>query len=225
MNKSLVLIEKIDALQKTDEAVSRSLTRIQHHMNSGRELGVISSQRVNDDQDSGGDGHILTPQEHNQRHQQLKKDIKAAGYSYTSLHGNYHGNHERSVMVFGKEKGKDTGLKDFLIKKGREYSQDSILHKPHDKTSPDLHFTMNRNGSKVGDNFPLGRMRANKTGKFGSTEIVRGEENPKPGKTPASKKSFAFSDGKIIKTPKPGRLRKSLTNSGLIKDNSVWTPK
>ena len=224
VNKSEIIIDKIDELY-LDEANSRSLSRIQSHMKVGRSLGIISSERTHDDIDNGGDGHKLSKQELNVRHANLKSDIKKAGFSYTSMHGNYHGNHERSIMVFGKKEGEDTGLHSTLMHLGQKYGQDSIIHKTHDSEEPDLHFTMNRNGSSIGDHFKLGKMRPQRTGKFGSTDLIRGSKEAKANQTAPSKKTFAFSNGKEIKAPSKARLKKSMSGAGYVRDNAVWIPK
>lgn len=203
----------LDFTTDHNESASRSLTRMHQHMNSGRSVGIISAMRTHDDKDAGGDGHKFSPKELNQRHQALKDDIKKAGYGYTEGHGFYKGEHERSIRVFSKEKGHDNGLKDFLTTHGTKYAQDSIIHKPHDSDEAHLHFTMNRDGNKIGDSFPVGKMRAQRTGKWGHTNITRGAASAKPGKTAPGEKGFVFSNGSQIDRPK---------DPGQAKDDDVW---
>jgi hypothetical protein len=171
------------------EAARRSLSRVMQNM-AGRSFGVISAHRDFSDHDAGGDGHTLSAHELNQRHAELKNSIKAAGFSYIPTKGHYvnpegHPVHERSLVVFSKKKGEDGGLHKFLMDHGQKYAQDSIIHQHHDASEPSLHYTMNRGGVKVGDNFTLGRLRPGREGHFGHTKLKNG-------------KTFAFSGGKEV---------------------------
>lgn len=203
----------INESEDLNEAARRSMSRIMAHM-KGREFGVISAYRSHDDEDATnpltgkpGTGATLTPADLNARHASLKADLKARGLSYAPAKGKYDGGGEKSLMVFG---GKDkSDLKQHLYDLGKKYGQDSIIHKGSDTDEPSLHFTMNRGENKTGDNFPLGKMRAQKTSEFGHTELSPGGSvagRPVKGnRTAAATKAFVFSnsnDPKEIHTPK-----------------------
>ena len=142
-----------------------SFARVHQHTQE-RNIGMISASR----------GH-LTAQENNQRHSQLKTDVKKAGYGYIGVKGRYVENHgkpdarnvdEKSLMVIGK-KGHDGGqLLGHLKHLGQKYDQDSVLHKPHDSPTASLHGTNDTGYPGRDKQEHVGSWHPNRAGEFHS---------------------------------------------------------
>jgi len=173
-----------DFTGELNEAASRSLARVHQHV-QGRNIGIITAHR-------GGNASPEDRARNNDRNASLSKDISDAGYGYIHVRGRYIENHgtphakpvdEHSFMVIGK-KGNDNGaLKNFLIKHGQKYDQDSVLHKSHDSTHAHLHGTSARENSfpGLGKSHDVGEFHPNRAGEFHSVMKGRG-------------KTFAFED-------------------------------
>lgn len=149
--------------QRMNEAASRSLARVHHHVH-GREIGIISAHRGEH-----------TAEENNKAHAELGHDIHKAGYGHIHIKGKYTESpgtpHEKKVsehsyMVIGGHK--TTGLKKFLVKHGEKYKQDSILHKRHDSTKASLHGTKEGTWPGKGETHDVGEFHPNRTGEFHS---------------------------------------------------------
>jgi len=106
-----------------------------------RSLGLMSAER----------GHLST-EENDIRTAQLHRDLRKTGFHITPVKGGYVENYgksnahetegENSFLVMHPFSGNDHGeLKNALIRLGKKYDQDSILHKPHDSHMAHFHGT------------------------------------------------------------------------------------
>lgn len=143
------------------------LSRINQHV-QGRNIGTITAHR----------GH-LSAEENNHRNEQLKNDLKAHNFGYKKVTGKYIENYgkkdierpveEKSFLVIGK-KGDDKGqLKDFLLKHGQKYDQDSILHKAHNEEHANLIGTNDTGYPGKGVVSSVGKFHPDKVAEFHSS--------------------------------------------------------
>jgi hypothetical protein len=158
--EALAYIDK--GTQSISEAASHSLARVHQHTQN-REIGIITAHRGN-----------LSPSENHKRNHALKGDIHKAGYGHIPIRGSYIENKgtpdekkvsEHSFMVIGHHAGKNTGMKKFLVKHGKKYDQEAVVHKPHDSPKAHLHTT---SGEHDGQSSELGTFHANKASDYHS---------------------------------------------------------
>jgi len=157
--------------------IEASFSRVLQHTRE-RNIGMISASRGN-----------LPAHENRDRHSELENAVRKAGYGFIHVKGRYVENHgtpqarnvdERSLMVVGK-KGDDKGaLLGHLKSLGKKFGQDSILHKPHNLNTAQLHGTNATGYPGEGKSVDVGSWHPNKAGEFHS--LMR------------NKKSFAFED-------------------------------
>ncbi len=114
------------------EAASRSLSRLQGHLEAGHMVGFISAHRGN-----------LSPAENNRRTKELEKSLKKHGYTPVPVKGEYIEDHngekkkvkEKSFMIHSGQLPRVSGrpakdhakvLRD-LKAHGEKYGQDTVL--------------------------------------------------------------------------------------------------
>lgn len=140
-----------------------SLSRIWQHIEGGRSFGIITAFR-------GG----MSLSENRKRNQQLKSDIRKAGFGYFQLDGHYVENYgkedaedvnEESFFVIGKE-GYDSNLFGLLKTLGSKYDQDSVLFKNGEEDEVFLVGTNNTGWPGKGKKESVGRWKPNKAGEF-----------------------------------------------------------
>jgi hypothetical protein len=142
-----------------------NLSRLLSHTQN-RGVGVISSNRGE-----------YPAQENQERHEQLKSDVRAAGFGYVPVQGKYVENYgtehenpvsEKALIVIGKEGDDEGHLKTFLKHHGEKYGQDSVLHKPHDSENAVLIGTNQSDFPGYGNEHSVGQFRPNRVREFHS---------------------------------------------------------
>lgn len=148
-----------------------NLARVNQHIQD-RNVGMITAHR--------GDS---SPEENKRNNKELEKSIRSAGHGFVRVKGRYVENYgkpdarnvdEKSYLVIGK-KGDDQGaLKDFLVKHGQKYNQDSILHKAHNEETAKLHGTSEGGWPGAGNVEDVGKFHPGRAGEFHS--VLRGKK-------------------------------------------------
>lgn len=140
-----------------------SLGRVHQHTKD-RNIGMITAHRGE-----------FTAQENRGRNKELEGHIKKAGYGFVKVKGRYVENHgtadaknvdEDSYLIVGK-KGNDKGeLKNFLLKHGAKYGQDSVLHKAAGESNAKLHGTREGGWPGKGETHDVGTFHPDRAGEF-----------------------------------------------------------
>ena len=180
--------------KELNESARRSMSRVASHV-ANRHVGMLTAFR------SG-----LSAEENNKRNADLKADFKSNGIHYIPVRGRYTEGYgtakekpssdERSFMVLGKEGEDNDRIKNFLVKHGKKYGQDSVLYKhPAEKTAR-LIGTREDGFPGMGKEHDVGEFHPDRAAEFHSV-LTRGGGNKKPGQTPAKRKVFSFGEEAI----------------------------
>jgi hypothetical protein len=177
MTKSLIEIAE-DILNESN--LSRLLSHTQN-----REVGILTASRQN-----------LPDEENVERYEKLRGEIRAHGFGYVPVNGKYIEHkgtdhetpvNEKAFVVIGSDSDDGGKLKDFLLKHGEKYDQDSILHKPHDTEEAVLIGTNENAFPGKGNTHPVGTFKPNRVGEFHSMlrngRTFTFEETAQPQKT------------------------------------------
>jgi hypothetical protein len=139
---------------------SNPLSRLQHHIKSGRHFVAMSAERTG-----------LTPKENHDRMTELKGKLQKQGFGFKRAVGHWEGGQESSLVVHAKETGHEAGnhLKDVMMKHAKHYDQDSILH--HDGETATLHGTNSTGFPGMGKSVSVGKVAYNKGDSEFQTEL------------------------------------------------------
>lgn len=135
---------------------NEELFDLEKHMKN-REYGFISADRGE-----------YSPDENVQRALKLHKDLLHTGHEITPVKGGYVENYktpkakrvyENTYMVSHGKTGENGGIKENLIALGKKYEQDSVMHKPHDSDTANLHGTKEGAYPGLGNTEPVGKFK------------------------------------------------------------------
>jgi hypothetical protein len=142
-----------------------NLSRLLSH-SKNRNIGLISASRAE-----------LPASENVNRREELKQSIRDAGFGYVPCRGRYIENFgtehatpvdEDTFVVIGKDHHDNDELKNFLIKHGEKYGQDSVLFKKHDTEESHLIGTNDAPFPGRGKESHVGTFKPNRIGELHS---------------------------------------------------------
>jgi hypothetical protein len=156
------------------------LARVKKHLDTGRHFSAISAERSH-----------LSPAENKRRHGELQKAVRKLGYGYRKSEGRWEGGKERSLVVSAKKPGKRHGnkLKRDMIKLGKHFDQDSVMH--HGKNA-NLHGTNKTGMPGEGRTKRLKKTQFNPPPSEFQTQFRRGKSFTNP-----FKESFDLTEGPV----------------------------
>ena len=160
----------MDVVKKAylNQLFESSLSRMKEYADN-RNFGIVSAHRSE-----------LTPEENEQRTQELESAIRGLGYGFVKAIGHYVENKgeptekqakENSFIVGGRKEDDGGKLLTDLKELGKRYNQESILHKPHDTNVASLHILRDTFDNKEGDSFPIGNYAPD------ASALIRGADN------------------------------------------------
>ena len=191
MSSPVETAEKVLREARLNKSARRSMSRVASHI-ANRHVGMMTAFR------SG-----LSPEENNKRNAELKADFKTNGIHYIPVRGRYTEGYgtakekppsdERSFMILGKEGEDNDRIKNFLVKHGKKYGQDSVLYKHPSSKTAQLIGTREDGFPGIGKEHDVGSFEPNRAAEFHSV-LTRGGGNKLPGQQPAKRKVFSFGE-------------------------------
>ena len=135
--------------QSISESASRSISRLRHHIEGGKTIGIVSASRGN-----------LSAQENNERTRDLHTRLKADGYQPIRVRGDYIEDHngkpkrvqERSFVIHHDDAKK---VRSDIQRHGKAFGQDSVISVSK-KTGTTSHVTNSGSDRPLGSTDSLG---------------------------------------------------------------------
>lgn len=167
----------MDLIGKTSSIQESSLSRVWKYT-QGYDIAIISASRSvekNCIKPGKEEGHEFTPEENNERTQNLKALLISRGYGITSVDGTYIENFQTPQAVEVREDSflvvnwnHDKDFVDKIFKLGRFFCQDSVLIKLKDNEDAHLLGTNNAEFPGLGNIVTLGKFSGGKETEFSS---------------------------------------------------------